>query len=269
MAPAASKQVPEDKASEMVKSFRVAIATPDGVETIGRIRLDNNKTRDFLAQSIVKTLKGEGNKASKRAAACLGGAAIIQAKIIGKVDDSLVIPIVGRGDGRDTTDKSFYKGNGDIVLTPDMFIERDGMLFGSDAQHEEALKMVEHYFDEKVKKERKNNRAIDAELAIRDYTAPPVASVSMKLPAAKKAKNNMGTAVAKGGTTSCNVSLESPDGDSKKPAFVITLPDDKKAKQMDAMFSDDAAKGTPVAIKAKMYDAYMSQYVVKKEDDKE
>ena len=250
MAPAASKEAPKDEASDMVKSFRVAVKDGDGVGTIGTIRLDNVLARKLLAESVIKTLKGEGNKSLKRANACFAGAGIIQSKLLGKVDDHLVIPVVGRGKGRDTVDKDFYKGNGDLVLTPDMFVERDGMLVVSGIQHQEAVNLVQTYFLEKVGRMRRTNPNVDALLSVSNYS-PPVQAVNVEVPPGKKAK----TSDNHDGLKSSNVSVESPS-DAKMPAMKLEIDDVAKAAMFDSVFQSNGV-AMSVATKAKMYDEYI------------
>jgi hypothetical protein len=67
--------------------------------------------------------------------------AIIQAALDGEVSARTAIPIVGRGNGRDTADKAFYKGDGSIDGPGGLFFW-DGVFTCSEKMYERARDMV-------------------------------------------------------------------------------------------------------------------------------
>lgn len=236
MAPAQSKP------SDMVKKFMVEYKTTDG--RIGRIDVSSKEARDILTRCAI-TFQAKGNNALKDAATHFGSAALIQATLDGEVDQRFAIPVVGRGNGRDTADKSFYKGNGDGELKPEMFVLHDGVYFCSDAMYEASLALVESTYDAKVATLKKKNPA----------AVPEVVHTNNK-----KMKLNDGSATVAKAPDSGNVSLDTPnDGDSKLPAFSLDaeLKDATKANILDAFFPALRGVNASVETKAKMYDAYV------------
>lgn len=248
----------------MVKSFTVV--RKDTNRRIGRVQV-NGETRSALSK-LASTLQGEGNKALKQASIFFGAAGLIQSAVDGKVDQRVAIPIVGRGKGRDTVDRAFYKGNGDAELSPDEFVEHDGVYFVSDAMHKASVKVVEN--------------------AISNMGIPMTSDSDDSLDSsrvAKKPKLGVNTVVRNGPTAAASKKVGlvintasavepsiSSETDSKMPAspFVGGLSDDVKARMFDAFMSQ--AEGAPKVddiTKAKMYDLYVGGVVNKDDEGKD
>ena len=191
------------------------------------------------------TFQAKGNVALKDAAVYLGAVNLINAALDGMVDQRHALPIMGRGDGRDTVDKSFYLGNGDKELKPEMFVLRDGVYFCSHAMYLASLAIVEKAYDAKV-----------ASLKTDDVAAMP-ATVCV---GNKKAKLNDGATVVTKVDNDADVSSDGgSDGDSKLPAlsFGTNVDDVTKAAIMETFMPALVGAGISVEAKAKMFNVYV------------
>ena len=193
----------QSKPSEMVKKFMVKYDAPDG--SIDCIEISSQQVRDVLRRLAI-TFQAKGNVAMKEAGTHFGAGGLICATLDGMVDPHHALPITGRGDGRDTVDKSFYLGNGDKELKPEMFVLRNGVYFCSESMYLASLALVEKSYDAKV-----------ASLKKDDVIAMP-ATMSV---GNKKAKLNDGSTVITKVDNDADVSSDGDsDGDSKLTEFL-------------------------------------------------
>ena len=238
----------QSKPSEMVKKFMVPYEAPDG--SIGRIEISSHQVRDVLRRLAI-TFQAKGNIALKDGALYLGAVNLINAALDGMVDQRHALPITGRGDGRDTVDKSFYLGNGDKELKPEMFVLRDGVYFCSHAMYLASLALVEKAYDAKVASSKKDD------VITKDNVIAMPATVCV---GSKKAKLNDGATVITKVDNDADVSSDiGSDGDSKLPAlpFGTDVDDVTKAAIMDTFVPGLAGADIPVEAKAKMFNVYV------------
>jgi hypothetical protein len=99
------------KPSETAQKFIVRANVKEG-RVIG-IKISSEEMKAALRKASV-LYQAMVNKNLKEAEVNHVANAIIQAALDGEVSAHTAILIAGRGNGRDTTDKAFYKGNGSI-----------------------------------------------------------------------------------------------------------------------------------------------------------
>jgi len=257
-----SKMAPaQSKPSDMVKKFTVK--RTGGSKYIGRVAISSEKARKALARLAI-VFQGQGNKALKLAATNFGSAALIQAALKGAVDQRLVIPVVGRGNGRDTVDPKFYRGNGDVEPDTEDFVLRDGVYFCSDPMYHACLALVEESYNSKVTSWGDDDLVNDPKEPKEKDMGPELVD---NLPAVAEQPGDYGVdpEVAVAGVASLpdsdDVSAEnSSDEDSKMPAMPLTLVLDEvtKAKMLDVCLPMLAGVNMSVEDKAKVYDEFFA-----------
>jgi hypothetical protein len=132
MAPALSKP------SDIAKKFIVRANVKEG-RVIG-IKISSDEMKAALRKASV-LYQAMVNKNLKEAEVNRVANAIIQAALDGEVSAHTTIPIVGRGNGCDTADKDFYKGDGSIDGPGGLFF-RDGVFTCSEKMYDRARDMV-------------------------------------------------------------------------------------------------------------------------------
>ena len=137
MAPAQSKP-----SADEAKTFVVKVDM-DG-DRLGGIQTTTIASKQLLRQMTIN-YKGIMNKHLKMAEVARVACAKIQVALSGEVEPCMATPIVGRGPGRDTVYRPFYKGNGDD-LKPAMFVYCGGVHTCSKKVNDEALSQVVEYF---------------------------------------------------------------------------------------------------------------------------
>jgi hypothetical protein len=109
----------------------------------GRV-IGNKISSDKMKASLRKAsvlYQAMVNKDVKEAEVNRVANAIIQAALDGEVSARAAIPIVGRGNGRDTANKAFYKGDGSINGPGGLFF-RDSVFTCSEKMYDCACDMV-------------------------------------------------------------------------------------------------------------------------------
>jgi hypothetical protein len=132
MAPALAKP------SNTAKKFIVRPNVKEG-RVIG-VKISNDEMKAALRKASV-SYQAMVNKNLKEAEVNRVANAIIQAALDGEVSARTAIPIVGRGNGCDTTDKAFYKGDGSIDGPGGLFFQ-DGVFTCSEKMYKHARDMV-------------------------------------------------------------------------------------------------------------------------------
>jgi len=140
MAPAHSKP------SETAKRFIIKVNTKKG--RVAGIKIPNDEVKAMLRKATT-SYQAMVNKNLKEAEANRVACAIIQAGLDGEVNARTAIPIVGRGNGRDTTDKDFYKGDGSIDGTAGLYLQ-DGVFTCSEKMYKRANEMVAKFIGTKL-----------------------------------------------------------------------------------------------------------------------
>lgn len=122
------------------RKYLIQVEIEGDVEGIN-IRSDDGKKG---LRRICATLIGNMNKALGNAEVIRGAIGIISTLANGVSDPRGAVPIVGRGDGRDTTIPNFYHPTGK-KMAPSDFVVRNGVHFVSEEKYEESASLVTKY----------------------------------------------------------------------------------------------------------------------------